>query len=83
MSVRLLLGALALTLIAWLGAAGALVSSEQQATRERALLLRFVCESVAIRLEHDGPEADAFAARFGKIMRQTGASCSPKVPGLP
>ena len=83
MKVRVLLAVLAITLLVWIGAAVALVSTQRQAGHERDFLLRFVCESVAIRIERDGLEAETFAVRFGKIMREAGASCKPKVPGLP
>jgi hypothetical protein len=56
---------------------------QRQTDQERDFLLAFVCESVALRLEQDGPTAEDFAARFGVIMREHHAHCSPPVKGLP
>jgi len=81
--VRLLIIALVISLLVWTTAAGALVYAQHQAGEERDFLLRFVCESVAIRVERGGPEATEFVVRFGAIMREHGAHCSPFVPGLP
>lgn len=62
----------------------ALVMQHEQARREgQAFLLRFVCDSIALRLEQDGPSAGEFAARFAVIMREHDARCSPPVKGLP
>ena len=57
--------------------------SMRAASQERGLLIDFVCDSIAVRLEQDGPTAEHFAARFAVIMREHGARCSPPVAGLP
>ena len=57
--------------------------SMRAASQERDLLIDFVCDSVALRLEQDGPTAVEFAARFAVIMREHDARCSPPVKGLP
>jgi len=61
----------------------ALLALARPASQERGLLIDFVCDSVALRLEQDGPSAEEFAARFAVIMREHGARCSPPVAGLP
>ena len=57
--------------------------SMRAASQERDLLIDFVCDSIAVRLEQDGPTAEHFAARFAVIMREHDARCSPPVKGLP
>jgi hypothetical protein len=52
-------------------------------SQERDLLIDFVCDSIAVRLEQDGPDAAHFAAHFAVIMREHDARCSPPVKGLP
>ena len=73
--------------IAWValafGIAVPILYAQRQDRRERELVLRFVCDSIALRLEQDGPSAEQFAARFAIIMREHDARCSPPVKGLP
>ena len=42
---------------------------------EREVLVRFVCESIKIRTELDGIEAEAFASRFGAILQDIHRTC--------
>ena len=57
--------------------------AQHQASQERDFVLSFVCDSIAIRLEQDGPAAEEFTARFATIMREHDVRCSPPVKGLP
>mgnify|MGYP001587797707 CR=1 FL=1 len=59
------------------------LQSRHSASQERKLVIAFVCDSIQIRLEQDGPGADEFVARFAVIMRKYDAHCSPPVRGLP
>jgi len=64
-------------------ALGIALQTRHAALQERGLLIDFVCDSIALRLEQDGISAEQFAARFAVIMREHDARCSPPVKGLP